>query len=163
MEVGSIDNIGSERTFLISTTHGAEMPGMGAFLETVKIYKERNVIKHLWIYGEQLFNGINQISEAIGLKNQFYMDGGYVSMNYVTKDNEGNISMAFRTLFAQEMIKGGVLIPWIAPSMSHGTQELKITFNAVEKALQVYRKALSDGIDKYLVGPVIKPVFRQFN
>ena len=119
MEVGSIDNIGSERTFLISTTHGAEMPGMGAFLETVKIYKERNVIKHLWIYGEQLFNGINQISEAIGLKNQFYMDGGYVSMNYVTKDNEGNISMAFRTLFAQEMIKGGVLIPWIAPSMSH--------------------------------------------
>ncbi|MDQ7949573.1 MAG: glutamate-1-semialdehyde 2,1-aminomutase, partial [Pedobacter sp.] len=67
MDVGSIDKIGSERTFLLSTTHGAEMCGLGAFLETVKIYKEQQVVDHLWKYGAQLFDGINQISAGLDL------------------------------------------------------------------------------------------------
>jgi glutamate-1-semialdehyde 2,1-aminomutase len=99
----------------------------------------------------------------MGLSDLFYMDGGYVSMNYITKDPEGNISMPFRTLFAQEMIKNGVLIPWIAPSFAHGQKELDLTLQAVSDALQVYKKALYEGIDKYLVGPAVKPVFRQYN
>jgi len=163
MDVGGIDKAGSERTFLISTTHGAEMPGMGAFIETVAIYKEQDVIAHLWEYGRKLFDGINEISHQLGLSNFFYMDGGYVSMNYITKDKTGAVSMAFRTLFAQELIKKGVLMPWIAQSYSHGNEELDITLNAVEAALKVYKLALEEGISKYLVGPEIKPVFRQFN
>ena len=35
--------------------------------------------------------------------------------------------------------------------------------NAVKNALQVYAKALEEGVDKYLVGPAIKPVFITFN
>lgn len=163
MEIGSINKKGNERTFLVSTTHGAEMSGMGAFIETVNIYKENNVIEHLWEYGEKLFNGINSISASLGLQNVFYMDGGYISMNYITKDQEGNISMAYRTLFAQEMIKQGVLIPWIAPSFAHGDDELLFTMKAVEASLNVYKKALNQGIENFLVGPAIKPVFRQFN
>ena len=163
MKVGSIDEQGSERTFLLSTTHGAEMCGMGAFIETVNVYKDENVIDHLWKYGEKLFNGINAISEGLGLKSNFYMDGNQVSMNYVTKDNDGNVSLSLRTLFAQEMIKNDVLIPWIAPSLMHGDAELAITMNAVENALKVYKKALGEGIENHLVGSVIRPVFRQYN
>ncbi|MDP1812020.1 MAG: glutamate-1-semialdehyde 2,1-aminomutase [Sediminibacterium sp.] len=163
MDVGAIDTPGAERTFLISTTHGAEMPGMGALIETIAIYKEQNVIAHLWEYGKKLFDGINEISNRLGLSDFFYMDGGYVSMNYVTKDKNGAVSMAFRTLFAQELIKKGVLMPWIAPSYSHGNEELDITLNAAEAALKVYKLALEEGVEKYLVGPEIKPVFRQFN
>lgn len=163
METGSIDKTGSERTFLISTTHGSEMPGMGAFLETVSIYQEKNVVKHLWDFGKKLFDGINQISLSLGLSNHFFMDGTYISMNYVTKDSEGMLSMAFRTLFAQEMIKSGVLIPWIAPSFAHSDSELNHTFKAVEASLMVYKQALQKGISHYLVGPEVKPVFRQFN
>jgi glutamate-1-semialdehyde 2,1-aminomutase len=163
MDEGGINKPGAARTFLISTTHGAEMSGMGAFVETVKIYREENVIRHLWEYGEKLFNGVNDISRELGIQDYFYMDGGYVSMNYMTKDKSGAISMPFRTLFAQEMIKNNVLIPWIAPSMSHGDTELNITMTAVRNSLQVVKKALNDGIEKYLVGHVIKPVFRQFN
>jgi glutamate-1-semialdehyde 2,1-aminomutase len=91
------------------------------------------------------------------------MDGTYISMNYVTKDSEGMLSMAFRTLFAQEMLKSGVLIPWIAPSFSHTDTELNHTLKAVESSLIVYKKALKDGISSYLEGPAVKPVFRQFN
>ena len=163
MDLGSIYEEGAERTFLISTTHGAEMSGMGAFLETVKIYREQYVIEHLWKFGEKLFTGINDVSKSMGLQNYFYMDGGYVSMNYLTKDNDGNVSLPFRTLFAQEMIKNGVLIPWIAPSFAHRDEELKLTLEAVDRSLQIYKKALSEGINKYLKGRVIKPVFRQFN
>ena len=163
MDVGGIDTPGTERTFLISTTHGAEMPGMGALIETIAIYKEQNVIAHLWEYGKKLFDGINEISNRLGLSNFFYMDGGYVSMNYVTKDKNRAVSMAFRTLFSQELIKKGVLMPWIAPSYSHGDEELDITLNAVEAALKIYKLALEEGVSKYLVGPEVKPVFRQFN
>lgn len=163
MEKGGIHQQGAERSFLISTTHGAEMPGMGAFLETVKIYKEQDVIRHLWEFGASLFNGINKISNALNLQDHFFMDGGFIAMNYVTKDSDGKISMPFRTLFAQEMIKQGILIPWVAPSFMHGEAELKLTMSAVEKALQVYKNALTYGIDKYLVGNAIKPVFRQYN
>lgn len=163
MELGAINKSGAERTFLISTTHGAEMNGMGAFIEAVKIYKEQNVINHLWQFGEKLFNGFNAVSESLGLKDHFYSDGGFVAMNYVTKDQSGAVSFPFRTLFSQEMIKNGVLIPWIAQSFAHGDAELKLTLDAAEKSLKIYKKALSEGIDKYLQGPAIKPVFRTHN
>jgi len=34
---------------------------------------------------------------------------------------------------------------------------------AIERSFAVYRKALEEGVDKYLVGPAIKPVFRKHN
>jgi len=163
MNVGGIKEEGMERTFLVSTTHGAEMPAMGAFIETMRFYRENDVISHFWQYGAQLFNGFNNISKSLGLDKYIYMDGGYISMNYITKDPEGNISLAFRTLFMQEMIKNGVLIPWIAVSYAHGTEELNKTMIAFENSLIVYKKALSEGVEKHLNGPVVKPVFRKYN
>ena len=35
MELGSITNKKEERVFLLSTTHGAEMSSLGAFVETI--------------------------------------------------------------------------------------------------------------------------------
>ncbi|MGX5820029.1 glutamate-1-semialdehyde 2,1-aminomutase [Chitinophaga lutea] len=163
MDVGGIHEQGTERTFLVSTTHGAEMTGMGAFIETVKIYRHEKVADHLWQFGRRMFDGINAISERLGLRAYFYMDGNAVSMNYITKDLSGNVSLALRTLFSQEMIKNGVLIPWVAPSFAHGEAELQHTLQATEAALAVYKKALEGSIGDYLKGPVIKPVFRQFN
>lgn len=163
MKLGSIKEEGMERTFLISTTHGAEMSALGAFIETVNFYKDNNVIKHLWEYGAKLFDGINDISKSLGILNSFYIDGGYAIMNYMTKDSDGNISLPLRTLFSQEMIKNGVLMPWIGISYAHNEETLIQTFHAVEKSLHVYRKVLREGIEKYLEGPVIKPVFRKYN
>ena len=40
MQLGSIEFIGEERLFLLSTTHGAEMNGLGAFVETMKFMKK---------------------------------------------------------------------------------------------------------------------------
>jgi glutamate-1-semialdehyde 2,1-aminomutase len=163
MDLGGIKKAGLERTFLTSTTHGAEMCGLGAFIKTVEIYKSRPVVNHLWSYGQKLKDGLNKIAQGIGIQEHFYVEGYPCSPNYVTKDQTGNINLALRTLFSQEMIKGGVLMPWIALSYAHKNEELEKTLQAAEKALQVYSHALEEGHEKFLVGNVIKPVFRTHN
>ena len=163
MNLGGIKNIGAERVFLISTTHGSEMSGFGAFIKTIDVYKKLDVTSHLWNYGRKLIVGLNDLAKKHGIENYFSVEGFACSPYYFTKDKEGKMSLEFRTLFSQEMIKGGVLIPWVALSYSHGEKELELTLTAADKALSVYKKALEEGIEKYLVGPAIKPVFRKIN
>ena len=163
MEVGAINKPGEERTFLLSTTHGGEMCGLGAFIETMAIYQEKDVCRHLWDYGARLRDGFNAIARECGVADYFKIDGPAICLNYVTMDEVNAFSLKFRTLFAQEMIKGGVLIPWIAVSLAHGDEELDITLTAARNALNVYASALTDGVENFLVGPEVKPVFRKYN
>ena len=163
MELGSINIPNLERTFLLSTTHGAEMCSLGAFIETVKFYKKNEVCNHLWKYGNKLKKSFNIISKDHGLLDHLYITGPGISLNYITKDNDLNISNCFRTLFSQEMIKRNILMPWIAISFCHRDKELYRTLNALDEVMKVYKKALGNGIEKYLESPSIKPVFRRFN
>jgi glutamate-1-semialdehyde 2,1-aminomutase len=163
MDLGGIKNEGEERVFLISTTHGSEMSGFGGLIKTIEVYEQRKVTDHLWSYGKKLITGMNAIAKELGIEAYFYLDGFACSPYYFTKDKSKNISLGFRTLFSQELIKNGVLMPWIALSYAHGEKELELTLEATRKALTVYKKALEEGLEKYLVGPSIKPVFRPFN
>lgn len=163
MELGSIEFEGRERLFLLSTTHGAEMNGLGAFVETIKFIQANNVIEHLWSYGKRLVRMINEVSKELGLEKNFVAGGIECSPYYLTFDKNGQVSMPLRTLFAQEMIKQGIIMPWIALAYRHTDEELEITNNAVYKSLEIYKKALAEGIEKYLVGHSIKPVFRKYN
>jgi len=163
MQLGGILEEGNERLFLVSTTHGAEMSALGAFIKTVEILKRDNVIAHFWSYGQKLMDGINQIAKEKGIENEFYVEGYPCSPNYITKNTRGESSLPIRTLFAQEMIKNGVIMPYIAISCAHKEEELNKTLIAIENALEVVKSALKDGVDKYLNSPVIKPVFRKYN
>ena len=163
MEVGAINKPGQERTFLVSTTHGGEMASLAAFLETVAVYEEKDVVKHLWDYGAKLSNGLESLAREAGVADSFQMQGSAVSLNYVTFDRARQSSLPLRTLFSQEMIRNGVLMPWIAQSFAHGEPELQQTLEAARKALAVYARALEGGVERFLEGPAIKPVFRQFN
>ena len=163
MQLGSIEEPGRVRTFLLSTTHGAEMNGLGAFIETVSIMKKNNVVEHLWSYGEKLIKLINDTAKQFGIDKCFIAGGIECNPYYLTFDKKGNNCLGLRTLFAQEMVKNGILMPWIALSYSHGDKELGLTKDALEKTFKVYKKAVNEGFDKYLVGDVIKPVFRKYN
>lgn len=162
MNLGGIYH-NQERVFLISTTFGAGMAGLGALIATIDYYKKNNVLKYLWKYSNKLKDEINKVSESFNLKEYFYFEGSSGRLNYVTKDENKDNSYEFRTLFSQEMIKNGILIPWIAPSFSHKEKELEKTLIAIEKTLKVYKKALENGVDKYVNPPFIKPVFRKYN
>ena len=163
MELGSINKKNQERTFLLSSTHGAEMSSLGAFLATIKFYKKNKVINHLWNYGEKLKNEINNVSKELGLDKYFYIEGPSISLNYRTKNKYYEDCLILRTLFQQEMVKNGILMPWIAPSYSHKKKEFDLTIKACKLSLLVYKKALMHGTKKYLKGPSIKPVFRRYN
>jgi len=148
---------------MLSTTHGAEMSGLGAFVETIEFMRTNNVVEHLWSYGSKLVNLMNTVAKKFDLEKNFVAGGIECSPYYLTFDKDGQYSLGLRTLFSQEMIKNGVLIPWIAISYAHRDEELSITERALQRTFEVYKKAVDEGFDKYLSGDVIKPVFRKVN
>ena len=163
MELGSIEKEGQERLFLLSTTHGAEMNGLGAFVASVKFLKENDVISHIWTYGKNLIDLMNDMAKEFRIERNFIAGGIECSPYYLTFDKDGSNSLGLRTLFSQEMIRNGILMPWIALSYSHGETELEVTKKALQNVFGVYKKAVNEGFEKYLVGDVIKPVFRKHN
>lgn len=163
MELGGIRKEGAERVFLISTTHGAEMCGLAAFRETLAVYREEKVVQSLWSYGRKLVAGLNAVAKDAGVADSFSASGAPCSPYYATLGRDGAPSPALRTLFSQEMIRGGVLMPWIALSLAHGDRELDRTLTAARRALRVYARGLEDGPEKHLEGPAVRPVFRRFN
>ena len=163
MSLGSIDQPGKERLFLLSTTHGAEMSGLSAFMATMDFLERNHVISHLWRYGAELISVFNKVAAEHGLQQVMKAAGPAANPYYATVDGDGKPWLEMRTLFAQEMIRNGVLMPWMAVAYRHGEAELKRTEEALQKAMSVCARAKSEGVDKYLQGPVIKPVFRRYN
>jgi glutamate-1-semialdehyde 2,1-aminomutase len=48
-------------------------------------------------------------------------------------------------------------------SYSHTDEDIDRTIDAASDSLHMYRKALEDGIEKYLNGRPVKPVNRRYN
>jgi glutamate-1-semialdehyde 2,1-aminomutase len=163
MEVGAIDKSGMQRTFLLSTTHGAEMTGLGAFLATLQIYEAEDVVGHLWAYGASLRDGIAQVAVRHGLTRCVGTEGPSICLSLITRDAAGRPSLPLRTLLAQELLSRGVMMPWIAVCQAHGEQELERTLSAFDGALAIYARALETGVERFLRGPAIRPVFREIN
>lgn len=163
MRVGSIDEPGMERTFLLSSTHGGEMPALGAFLAASRINEEEDVAGHLWAYGAKLRAGWGEVTRRHGIHDHLALEGPAVALNFVTRDATGKPSPEMRTLFAQEMLRRGVMMPWIAFSQAHGERELDQTLEALDGTAQVYAQAIEKGADGLLEGPAVKPVFRTHN
>ena len=106
---------------------------------------------------------MNRKASEHGIAESFRAGGVACSPYYVTLDSNKINSLALRTLFSQEMINNGVLMPWIALAYRHSDEEFAFTEQAIDATFKIYAKAISEGVDKYLIGPVIKPVFRKYN
>ncbi len=162
MDMGGLTP-GKERVFLISTTHGAEMSSLGAFGETINVYKELNVTDHIWEMGRKLVSGLNCIAAEYSLQDYFYTEGADCSPNFVVCGKDKRPSLEYRTVFCQELIKAGILMPYIAIAYEHTDKEIDVTLEAVRKAMKVYSDALNGNVNQFIIGNVIKPVFRKYN
>ncbi len=162
MELGGLHHK-KERVFLISTTHGAENHAMAATIATMRFYKENKVIEHLEEQGKKLEVGVNKASADLGLLDKVKIIGPPCCSVYTTSDQDNKPSQPFRTLFIQETMKRGLLMPSSIVSYSHSDMEIEETINKIHEALVVYKKALNEGIEKYLEGKPVQPVFRKFN
>lgn len=162
MDMGGLTP-GKERVFLISTTHGAEMSSLGALIETINVYKELNVTDHIWKMGTRLVNGLRDIAAEFSLQEYFYIEGAVCSPNLVICGKDKTPSFEYRTVFMQELIKEGIIMPYIAIAYEHTEQEIDITLEAARKAMRIYNDSLNGEVEKFISGNVIKPVFRKYN
>ncbi|MDA9802789.1 glutamate-1-semialdehyde 2,1-aminomutase [bacterium] len=163
MDLGSIDRSGMERTFLMSSTHGSELVGLAAFLATLDVYAAEDVCGHFWRYGRDLATLWKSVASEFHVDSYITIEGPYAGQVFVARDESGNPSLEYKTLFAQEMARSGVLMPWLSPSLAHGENELRMTENALRRSFETYARALEDGVSAYLEGPAVLPVFRSHN
>jgi glutamate-1-semialdehyde 2,1-aminomutase len=162
MELGGLSH-GRERVFLLSTTHGAETHSLAAAVATMSEYAEQPVIETLYERGAQLRDGVSQVARRHGLQDYFGVLGRPCNLLFFTADANRKPSQSFRALFLQELIRHGVIAPSFVVSFSHTKQQIEHTLEAVDASLRTYAAALAEGVDKFLVGPPVKPVYRKFN
>ena len=162
MKLGGLDH-DQERVFLLSLTHGAENPNLAAALEVMKIFKREPVVNTIWKTGERLASGIQKSIDEHRLNGYFKLIGRPCCLVYGTLDERKIPSQAFRALFLQETIKRGILAPSLIVSYSHHESDVDKTIEVIDESLSIYKMALEEGVQKYLVGRPVKPVFRKFN
>ncbi len=162
LRLGGLDHE-KERVFLISTTHGAETHSLAAAMEVMRTYRRETVIETLWRQGERLAKGLHHAIQECRLEGFVSIVGRPCCLVYVTKDEEGKPSEPLRTLLLTEILKRGILASSIVVSYSHTDQDIDRTVEAFREGFKVYRRALDEGVEKYLVGRPVKPVMRQFN
>jgi glutamate-1-semialdehyde 2,1-aminomutase len=151
-----------ERVFLLSTTHGAEVHALAALLAVIETYAAEDVIERLDDRGRRLAAGVGDAITRHGLAERVVLLGRPCNLVFATLDAAGQRSQAFRTLFLQELITRGVLGPSFVVSAALSDADIEQTIDAVDAALGVYARALDEGVDRYLRGRPVQPVFRPF-
>jgi glutamate-1-semialdehyde 2,1-aminomutase len=162
MRLGGLQH-SQQRVFLLSTTHGAESHAMAAAIANIKFYKSHHVVERLYEQGSKLERGIMKASQDLNLQDKVAILGPACCSVYTTRDQDNQPSQPFRTLFIQETMRRGLLMPSTIVSYSHRDRDIAETVEKVHDALVVYRKALDEGIDKYLEGRSVLPVWRKYN
>ena len=162
MELGGLQH-NRERVFLLSTTHGAESHALAATIKTIEIYREQSVVDRLYRQGGRLKAGVERVVRELGLQDFFGVLGRPCNLVFFTRDQDKKPSQVFRTLFMQEMIRRGVIAPSFVVSMAHSDEDIDHTVTAVWEALEIYKKALEEGAERYLIGRAVQPVYRRYN
>ena len=163
MRLGGLDR---DQLRVFPTVHWRMVPGTHALatgLAVLNTYQREPVVQVLWEQGRKLAVGINRVIADQKLEGHFTITGQSCCLTYGTRDADKQPSQAFRTLFLQEMIRHGILAPSFVVSYSHSDADVGKTVEAVHAALVIYRKALTDGVEKYLQGRPVKPVARRYN
>jgi glutamate-1-semialdehyde 2,1-aminomutase len=162
MSLGGLEH-NKERVFLLSTTHGAETHALAAAIATIKFYKENDVITRLYQQGQKLADGVMRASSDLQLQDKVAILGPPCCSVYTSRDQNNQPSQPFRTLFIQETMKRGLMMPSSIVSYSHSDADIAETVEKIHEALIVYKKALNEGVEKYVEGRSIQPVWRKFN
>ncbi|MCX8080345.1 MAG: glutamate-1-semialdehyde 2,1-aminomutase [Bacteroidia bacterium] len=163
MELGGIINEGQEKVFLISTTHGAETHAMAACMATIDEFIQKNVLEHNHSIGSLFIKLTKEIIKQHQIQDHIEVIGDVWLPVLVFKNSNKDSCLEFKTLAMQEMIRRGVLFQGIfVPCFSHTPEDVNKFAGAFNEMCIVYKKALSEGIENYLIGKPVKPVFRKY-
>ncbi len=163
MELGGLRH-DKRRVFLLSQTHSSETTGLAACLATLQECQRTNVTEHIWELGGRLVTGVRELASSERVADYVRIIGFDCNPQILCTRADGAVWPALSTVFHEELISWGILIPWISVTSAHGDQELEETLNAIQHGMRRVRRALDEGsIETWPAGCPPKPVFRPFN
>jgi glutamate-1-semialdehyde 2,1-aminomutase len=163
MRLGDLTQQSHDRVFLLSTTYGAETHHLAAALAVMDIYTKNDVCAHLARQGTRLRTAVTKSIAEFQLEAQVPLMGRPECFFYGSRDENGHPSQEWRTLFLQETLRRGLIMPSMIVSYAHTDADIDETAEKVHEALYVYRRALDEGLGKYLHSRPIKSVYRTRN
>jgi glutamate-1-semialdehyde 2,1-aminomutase len=158
---------GKGNVFLLSGTYFSNTPDLAAATACIDVLKtwkksdiEQTAHERLCSTGKVLITYINDLAGRYKLEKHVSIDGFPSCPMVHWKD------LRLKTIFDWQMIENSVLMPYIAPCLSHNTNDVLETLSAVDYSFNLVRSALEFGdLDKFIEKKcgnwVEKPVFRK--
>ncbi len=159
LEKGAITMSGAERTFLLSSTHGAEMSSLAALIQSIKNYQSNDIPSYLWSYGQKFSNAISDLIIKYRLESRIAITSPDLLTSIVfLDDNNDQLRTALMYLLMEKNI---IALPGcFSFSTAHKQKELYKTIEAFDYAFNY----IASGQDlSRCLGRILKPVFRKYN
>lgn len=159
--VGKKEYMQELNNVFFSLTFGGETLSLAASLATIEEIREKRVIEHIWKQGNKLKDGYNKLAIDAGLDKYTKCVGwGPRSIiQFVGKDGQDWLEL--KSLFQQEVITRGILWIYHMLSYSHSDGDIQRTLEVYAEAMEVLKRGVREGVDKYLAGNKLQPAFRR--
>ena len=152
MKLGGLDHKQNEFFFFHQLMIEAHC--LRAALKTIDILEKTDFIDENWSIGRRLKKGSMRSQKLWNVNTLSW--GGTCFPYYKLSRKSGQADAGLRTLFLQETIKKGILIPYVSISASHRGRVEK-TIDAFQHALKIIRDAISVGdLSRFLIGSHVK-------
>jgi len=143
----------------VSTTYGGEALSLAASLATINEFEKNDVCGHLWKLSSKFKEEFNKIAVRNGLNSECI--GSYPRLKIMIKNESGEDSLEYKSLFLQELVENGVFMHpnVVLFSFSHKMEDVDNTLSVIEKSLKILKKAIdSNEVRSKLKGNVAKQV-----
>jgi glutamate-1-semialdehyde 2,1-aminomutase/spore coat polysaccharide biosynthesis protein SpsF len=146
-----------------SFTFGGEAVSIAAAMATLTIMERDNVVSHMWILGRKLKDAYNYLARQYKLEEYTYCQGFPPKASVFFKDQSGNESLLYKSIFQQECVKYGVLFNGHQLNCLMRTdRDIEYTITVYNEAFQALQKAYnSEDPGSLLNGEMINPIFRR--
>jgi len=145
-----------------SFTFGGECLSLAAALATIRELKEKDVLNHIWSLGKRLKSGYNSLVRDLNLEHISECIGLPPHTVITFKETNNIDPLLLRTLFQQEAINRGILAIGVHNiCYSHNEKDIDTTLDVYYETLKIIKDAIDSGIQKYIKGEIVKPVFRK--
>ncbi len=146
-----------------SGTFGGDAVALAACKVTIAEMENRNVIAHIWNYGEKLSAAIHGLIDRHALGEALELVG-YDARSILTfpHDDEA-VSRLRRSYFMQECHKRGLLFFGVhLPTAAHGDEELAFTTDVYGEVFALFAAAYqADDFAARMEGEIVEPIFRK--
>jgi glutamate-1-semialdehyde 2,1-aminomutase len=164
MRLGGIDH-DEPRVFLVSTTHGAEIPQLAAMVKTLDIFeRDKEVFNRNRKRGGQLRSELEKEVKSNGLADVLEFLGEDMFFVVNLKSSGIHKMNAARTYLMQELVRRGQLFQGLFyVTDAHNEVALAETKKVWAEVLPIFFNFLKNGNRNDLIGEPTRPVFRSFN